>query len=158
MKSHPVVRSRTLHAIAVMEAVKGIAVLAASIGLLSLVHSDIRHHVHEMVKHFAMNPNAHFPPILLHYADVLEDTNLRSLVLLASGYAMIRLLEAYGLWRDLAWGEWLGALSSGIYIPFEVRHFILKPSLIAAVLIVTNAFIVGYLGVRLYRRRSASGD
>jgi uncharacterized membrane protein (DUF2068 family) len=156
MKTHPVARARTLHAIAMMEAVKGIAVLAASVGVLSLVHHDLRHLAHEMVRHLGMNPDAHYPLILLHYVDVLENANLRSLVLIAMGYAILRLSEAYGLWNDLAWGEWLGALSGGIYIPFEISHFIGKPSLIGGVVFVINAFIVGFLAFRLYRRRRSA--
>lgn len=153
MEAHPVARTRTLQAIATVEAVKGVVVLAASVGVLSLLHHDARHLVHEMIKHFGMNPDAHYPMILLRDADFLDNANLRSLVLLAMGYAIVRLLEAYGLWNDLAWGEWLGALSGGIYIPIEIQHFIRKPSAIGAAVFFINVFIVGFLAFRLYRRR-----
>jgi uncharacterized membrane protein (DUF2068 family) len=153
MVTHPVARRRTLRAIAIFEACKGIGVLVASVGLLSLLHHDVRHLAQEMIRHFGMNPDARYPSILMHYADVLEDANLRSLLLLAIGYIIVRLLEAYGLWNDLAWGEWLGALSGAIYIPFEIRHFMHKPSAIGAMVFVGNIFVVGFLAFRLYRRR-----
>jgi uncharacterized membrane protein (DUF2068 family) len=155
MKTHPVARTRTLRAIAVFEAIKGVAVLAASAGLLGLLHHDARHIARAMIDHFGMHPDAHYPVILLHYADVLENANLRSLILLAASYAMVRLLEAYGLWKDLAWGEWVGALSGAIYIPFEIRHLIHKPSAVSAMVFAFNLFVVGFLAFRLYRRRSA---
>jgi len=152
MTPHPVARARTLRGIAVVEAIKGIVVLAASIGLLSLLHQDMHQLAHEVVRHFSMQPSAHYPTILLHYADLLDNINLRSLVLLAFSYAVIRLIEAYGLWNELAWGEWLGVLSGGIYIPFEIVHFVDKPSAIGATIFFLNVFIVGFLAIRLYRR------
>jgi uncharacterized membrane protein (DUF2068 family) len=153
MRPHPIARTRTLHAIALLEAVKGIAVLIASVGLLGFLHHDARHLVHEIVRHFGMNPDARYPMILLHYADILENTSLRMLVLFALGYAAVRLVEAYGLWNDMAWGEWLGALSGGIYIPFEVRHLVEKPSIAGAVIFAINVLVVGFLAFRLYRKR-----
>lgn len=153
MKPHPVEKARTLHAIALVEAFKGVLVLAASFGLLGLLHHDVRSVAREIVRHFGLNPAAHYPTILLHYADILENANLRSIVLLAVGYSIVRMIEAYGLWNDLAWGEWLGALSGAIYIPFEIRHFMLKPSIVGAGIFIINVAIVGYLAVRLYRRQ-----
>lgn len=153
MSQHPVARTRTLQAIALLEAIKGIAVLVASIGVLGFLHHDARQLAHDIVRHFSMNPTAHYPTILLHYADVIENANLRSLVLLATAYAAVRLCEAYGLWNDLAWGEWLGALSGGIYLPFEIRHFIIKPSTVGGIVFIFNLLVVAFLAWRLYRRR-----
>lgn len=136
-----------------IEALKGIVVLAASAGVLEFLHHDARHLVYEMLRHFGLRPDAPYPMLLLHYADVIEDTSLRSLLSLAVGYAALRLIEAYGLWHDLAWGEWMGALSGTIYIPFEIRHLVHKPSLFGAAIFLLNVLIVGFLTFRLYRRR-----
>lgn len=154
MQGHQSKKSPTLHVIAIFEALKGIIALAASIGLLGILHHDVRHFAHEMIGHFGVNPDSHYPSILLHYADVLKDANLRTLVFAAIAYIVIRLLEAYGLWNDLAWAEWLGALSGALYIPFEIRHLIYKPSVISAMVFGINVFVVGFLAYRLYRRRS----
>jgi uncharacterized membrane protein (DUF2068 family) len=147
---------RALRLIAAFEAVKGIGALAASIGLLSLLHHDLRHFVEELIGHFGLDPGARYPSMLLHEADVLQDANVRSLMLLATAYVSIRLVEAYGLWHNLAWGEMLGALSGALYIPFEMRHFMHRPALMAGLVIAGNAFIVGFLVYRLWRNRSAT--
>jgi uncharacterized membrane protein (DUF2068 family) len=65
----------------------------------------------------------------------------------------MRLLEAYGLWNDRAWGEWLGALSGGLYIPFEFGHLIHQPSAISAAVLTGNVFTVSFLVFQLWRRR-----
>jgi uncharacterized membrane protein (DUF2068 family) len=147
---------RTLHGIAAFEAFKGIAVLAASLGLLSFMHHDVRHLAHELIAHLGMNPEGRYPLVVLHYADILANANLRFLVALAIGYVTVRLIEAYGLWNDLAWGEWVGALSGALYVPFEIIHFLHKPSIIGALVFLANAFVIGFLAFQLYGRRSAA--
>jgi uncharacterized membrane protein (DUF2068 family) len=74
------------------------------------------------------------------------------LVMLASAYIALRFIEATGLWLNKAWGEYLGALSGGIYIPFEVVHFIDEPSWMNAFIVALNAIIVAYLAYALWRR------
>jgi uncharacterized membrane protein (DUF2068 family) len=144
---------RSLRAIAVFEAIKGLAAFAAVIGVLDLMHRDVRHLAIALIGHFGLNPNDRYPSILLHYADLLPDANVRALLLLALGYILVRLLEAYGLWNDRAWGEWLGALSGGLYIPFEIGHLVHRPSVINSLVLAGNGCVVGYLVYRLWRRR-----
>lgn len=144
---------RSLRAIAVFEGIKGLAAFAAVIGVLDLMHRDVRHLAIALIGHFGLNPNDHYPSILLHYADLLPDANVRALLLLALGYILVRLLEAYGLWNDRAWGEWLGALSGGLYIPFEIGHLVHRTSVINGLVLAGNGCVVGYLMFRLWRRR-----
>ena len=151
--SHPVAERRALRAIAVFEAIKGIAALVAVIGLLDLMHHDVRRLAMELIGHFNLNPEARYPSILLHYAELLPGANVRALGLLAFGYILVRALEAYGLWNDRAWGEWLGALSGGIYIPFEFGHLVQRPSIINAAVLAGNIFVVSFLVYRLSRKR-----
>lgn len=152
MPPHPVAMRRTLHAIAAFEAIKGLAALAAVVGVLDLMHHDVRHLAMELIGRFHLNSEAHYPSVLLHYADLLPGADLHSLFLLASGYVVVRLLESYGLWHDYAWGEWLGALSGGIYIPFELAHLLDRPSLINGLVLAGNMFLVVFLTVQLWRR------
>jgi uncharacterized membrane protein (DUF2068 family) len=153
-RTHPVARRRVLRTIAAFEAIKGIAALAAIVGVLDLMHHDARHLATELIGHFGLNPDAHYPSILLHYADQLTHANVRALVLIASGYILVRLLEAYGIWNDRAWGEWLGAFSGGLYIPVEVVHMMHRPSVISAVVLSGNVLVVIFLAFQLWRRRS----
>lgn len=152
VSSHAVAMRRTLHAIAAFEAIKGVAAFAAVMGLLDLMHHDVRHLAMELIGHFHLNPEAHYPSVVLHYADLLPGADLHSLFRLASAYIAVRLLESYGLWNDFAWGEWLGALSGGIYIPFELNHLLHRPSLITGLVLIGNLFLVAFLTVQLRRR------
>jgi len=154
----PLNRSRergALRAIALFEAVKGMAALAASFGVLELVHHDVRRLAMAMIGHFGLNPLNHYPSLLLHYADVLQDANLRNLMLLAWGYAAIRLAEGYGLWRDRAWAEWLAALSGAVYVPFELQHLLHRPGWINLGVLLANVAVVAFMAWRLWQRMRA---
>ena len=153
----PDARERAQRLIALLEAVKGLGVLAASAGLLNLLHEDARRWAEDFIGHFGLNPGGRYPAELLQYAQLLQDTSLRLLFLLACTYAALRLTEAYGLWRRRAWGEWLGAASGAVYIPFELRHFLHRPSVVSAAVIVINAAIIVFLLLQLRRRRLNAG-
>ena len=141
-----------LHAIAIFEATKGLAALAGLIGVLDLLHHDARAAVMTLIGRFGLNPEGHYPSLLLHYADLLPETDVQMLVALGSAYIALRFIEATGLWLSKVWGEYLGALSGGIYIPFEVVHWVREPSWLNAFIVVLNAVIVGYLAQALWKR------
>lgn len=134
-----------------------LAALAAGIGLLSLVHYNIAHLASALIGHFGLNPDGRYPAIFLHYADVLEDANLRTLMAIVAGYIALRLIEAFGLWNDKAWAEWLGAVSGAIYVPFEARHLLEHTTLINAAVLGFNCIVVVFLAWQLWRRRVAAG-
>ena len=149
---HPDARRRALHAIAVFEAVKGFAALIASIGLLKLLDHDMRQMVLSLLWRFHLDPETRYPVLLLHYADLLSAINLRTMAPVAAGYITIRLAEAYGLWKEKIWGEWLGALSGALYIPLEIAHLYHRPTLINGGVLMANMLMVAFLAFQLWRR------
>ena len=144
---------KTLQAIAIYEAIKGVLVLLLIMGLVSLLHHDIRHVVLNIIGHFGLNAQAHYPSLVLHWADVLNDSNQQSLFLLGASYAALRLIESYGLWFGHVWAEWLAALSGSIYLPFEARHMWHVPSWSSLLIFFFNALMVTYLAYRLWSRQ-----
>jgi uncharacterized membrane protein (DUF2068 family) len=149
-------QSKALHAIALFEGVKGLAAITASVGLLSLAHHDVRAMAYALIGHFHLDPDAHYPRILLNDATLLANANLRQAVLLAWAYAAIRLTEGYGLWKDRAWAEWLAAASGAVYLPLELSHMLARTTVINGMVLTGNMAVVAYMVVRLRRRRSQS--
>ncbi len=143
---------RALRAIAVFEASKGLVALVGLIGAIDLLHRDVRALAMTLIGRFGLDPQAHYPSLLLHYAELLPETHVQSLLMLGSAYIALRLLEATGLWLGKAWGEYLGALSGSIYIPFEWLHWMHESSVMNACIVVLNAGIVGYLCFALWLR------
>jgi len=146
---------RAMRSIAVFEGVKGVLAIAAALGLFSLLHHDLHHVAATLIGHFGLSPGDHYPSLLLHYADLVEDTNRRTLALLAIAYVVVRCAEAYGLWHERIWGQWLAAFSGAIYVPFELEHLVFKPTIVGGVVLFANVAIVTYLGVELWRERRA---
>lgn len=141
-----------LHAIAFFEATKGLAASAGLIGVLDLLHQDVRAVVMALIGRFGLDPEAHYPSLLLHYAELLPNADVHMLVALGLAYIALRFLEAAGLWLGKAWGEYLGALSGGVYIPFELIHLIHEPSVLNFSVVLVNVLIVGYLTHALWQR------
>ena len=151
--THPVAERKALRAIALFEAFKGFGALAVSLGLLALVHADLRDVVVNLIGTVGMDPEAHYPLMLLHYVDIFAAANKVPLVLVVAAYISVRLTEAWGLWFQRPWGEWLGALSGALYVPLEVRHLFLKQNWVSVLVLAFNVAVVAYLGWLLWRRR-----
>ncbi len=145
---------RTLRVIAGFEAVKGFIALAAGLGLLSLLHHDLHHLALSLIGHLRLDPDALYPAMFLRDVDKLLAADRGPLLLAACAYVTVRFSEAYGLWHQRPWGEWLGALSGALYLPFELRHMILRPTLATASVIAANLAVVAFLAWLLWRQRS----
>jgi uncharacterized membrane protein (DUF2068 family) len=137
--------STSLKSIAVFEALKGIAVLIGASAVVSLVHKDAQAVVDEIVRNFHLNPASRYPRIFVDAIDSLSSTKLWLLAAGALVYASIRFIEAYGLWHELAWAEWFGAISGSIYVPIEIYELTLGVTLIKVILFVGNLFMVALL-------------
>lgn len=149
----PPIQRRALHAIALFEALKGVAAIMASVGLLSLAHHDVRAMAYALIGHFHLDPDAHYPRMVLDEATWLANSHLRVLVLLAWAYASVRFLEAYGLWKDRGWAEWLAALSGAVYLPLEVSHLLQQRTLVNGLVLGVNAAVVVFMVLRLWQRQ-----
>jgi len=60
-------------------------------------------------------------------------------------YAVLNLVEAYGLHRRLRWAEWLTVVATGLLIPFEVYEVVHRLSPVRVGALVLNVAIVIYL-------------
>ncbi len=94
-----------------------------------------------------------FPRIFLDLANNLSDAQLWALAALAMTYSIVRFAEAYGLWFERRWGEWIAALSGGIYVPVEIYELSRGYSTVKLAALVLNTLVVAYMCFLLLRRR-----
>lgn len=139
--------------VALFETLKGTVVLVAGFGLAHAIHSDVGKFVEHLVNRTHLNAARHFPRIFIDLANNLSDGQLWALASLAMVYSLVRFLEAYGLWFERRWGEWIAALSGGIYVPVEIYELTQGVSSIKLVALVFNTLVVGYMCFLLLRRR-----
>ncbi len=144
-----------LRAVAVFEFVKGFAVLLIGLGLLSLIHRDVQDTVERVMRTLHLDPAWHWSKFLLARVSTLDDVGLRRVAVLSFAYAAFRIAEAYGLWYEYLWAEWMAVISATIYLPLEVRHLWHRTTFAGVSVFVGNLFIVAYLAYVLWDNHRA---
>ena len=142
---------------ALAEAAKGELVLLASFGLLSLVHHDVRSLAEHLCMWLHLNPTHKYPGLFLQAASQITDARLVGLAALALLYALMREIEAYGLWYERAWAEWFALVAGGIYLPIEIYELCRGATWMKAVALLINLVIVVYMGYVIWSSRSDHG-
>ena len=143
--------SSGIRSVALLEATKGLLVLLVGFGLLSLIHHDVQLFAEQLVQHLHLNPAKRFPRIFIQAATNVNDSQLWSLAALALVYSSIRLVEAYGLWNERRWAEWLAVGSGGMYIPVELYEMSHGITWMNALALIINAAVVAYIGYVMWR-------
>ncbi|MBN8422366.1 MAG: DUF2127 domain-containing protein [Verrucomicrobia bacterium] len=145
---------KSLDVVAAIEAAKGTIVLLAGFGLLGLLHKDLHALSGDIVAHLHMNPARKYPHIFIDLMSSLNDRRLWLMSGMALLYSTIRFAEAYGLWKQKTWAEWLALVGGCIYLPFELYEIFKKPSFIHVSALVVNLVIVLLMAKVLLQRRS----
>jgi uncharacterized membrane protein (DUF2068 family) len=128
--------------IAAWEAVKGVLVLLAGGLAVYVLGPDQERSIEDIVGYFHLNPAGHTSHVFQRALEHLQDTQL---VLVAAGslvYALLRFVEAYGLWFDKRWGWVLGIASAALYLPLEIQHMITRFTWLSVGLFALNVGIV----------------
>jgi uncharacterized membrane protein (DUF2068 family) len=138
---------RKLRIVAVIDLVKGLVILAIGFGLLSAHSHVLENGGVSLLRLLDIDPTlgvARRFLALLHAAD--SEHGL--LVLAAVAYAALRFIEAYGLWFMRNWARWLGIVSCGIYVPFELYYLVRTPNLTSASVLAINLGVLWLLWPR----------
>ncbi len=142
-----------LRVVSIFEAAKGLLVLLTGFGLLAYIHKDLHLAAERLVRHFHLNPASRYPRIFLDLAEHVTDVQLWVLALAAFTYAVVRLVEAYGLWLQRRWAEWFAIFAGGIYVPIEIFEVMHKVTWPRVTLLIVNTAIVVYLSFIIFRTR-----
>lgn len=160
---HPYVHDpehiKGLRTVATIELTKGVVVVLGGLGLLSMRHKSIWGLAESFLEFFHANPHHHYVGVFIDLVSRVSDVHLWKIAAVAGIYAILRFVEAFGLWFALPWAEWMAAITGGIYIPFEADDLIRRPTWFRLAVLVINALIVFYmLNLRLEaekKRRTA---
>ena len=117
-----------------------------------MIPHDLRHLAVELVGRLHLNAGKRYPNV---FSRILEDTSNAQLWLigcLVVVYALVRFVEAYGLWRARRWAEWLAALSGAVYVPFELYELSRGVSWIKLAALAANLAVVAFMVLSLQSR------
>jgi uncharacterized membrane protein (DUF2068 family) len=143
--------------VAVLEAAKGVLVLAVGFGLLALAHEHAQMIGERVVRHFYLNPASRYPRIFLDAASGVAGSHPGLLLLGAAVYATVRFIEAYGLWHERLWAAWFAVASGAIYVPVELWELLRGVTPIKIGLLAANVGIVLFLGRTLWLQVAKPG-
>src|SRR4051812_35200573 len=149
----PPALERGLKGIAVFEALKGALALLAATGMLYAIPRDFRHLAIELVGRLHLNAGKSYPNVFNRVLEDMSNAQLWVIAALVVVYAAVRFSEAYGLWRERAWAEWLAAVSGAIYIPLELYELSVRVTWIRLSALALNVAIVALMCFALTRRR-----
>ncbi|REG86580.1 DUF2127 domain-containing protein [Marinomonas pollencensis] len=134
-----------LGAIAVLEAFKGVLAVLVAIGVHALAGVDLHQEAVNMFAYFHLAATNHYAVLALHSIDKINHSGLTLVTMVALGYALIRFIEAYGLWHRMRWTEWFAFLSGAVYLPFEIYEVIKDQNVITLGVLGINIVVVSYM-------------
>ena len=134
-----------IRAIAIFELVKGFIGLAVAVTLMFLLHKDLELVAENILEYLHIDPTGHFAEMFVERASHVNESNIIIFIILAFVYTIVRLVEAYGLWRLRAWAEWFAIISGSLYVPVEVYEIFQKPTVFRVLILLANIGIVIYL-------------
>lgn len=153
-KSH---RYKGLRAVAIFEAAKAVLLLVTGFGLLTLINRDASSCAEYLIKHVHLNPGSKYPRIFIQAARQVTNANLWLLATIVMVDAVVRGIEAIGLWQERQWAKWLGLVTAAIYLPFEVYELWLSISWLKSAAFLANIVIVVYLAYVLNHSKQREG-
>ncbi len=135
---------KRLRIVAVIDIIKGSTILAMGLGILRAQSHVLEQGGQSLLRLLDLDPTQGAPYKFLEFLHA-ADMEHGLLMLCAAAYALLRFVEAYGLWFTKSWARWLGLISSGIYVPFELYYFIKSPSWTTFIVMSINLIVVWLL-------------
>ncbi len=146
---------RVLKIVALFETFKGLLGLFAGAGMLFIARQNIQLTVWQLVKNLHLDPEQGFSKIIIEASGNLTANRIRFLFIFALLYALMRFVEAYGLWFARRWAEWFALISGCVYLPIELFELAKGFTWLKIGLIVINLVVVLYMAFVLMHNKKA---
>ena len=134
-----------LRLVASFEFIKGAFVLLIGIAALLLVHQNAWVIAESLLALLHISTDLHSAQMFLDFADNITDARLWTAAQLALAYAALRFTEAFGLWKQRTWAEWVAFISGTLFLPFEIRALIRGITVGRGLVFAGNLAIVFYM-------------
>ena len=138
-------RRRVLRAVASFEFAKGVFVVLMGFCALALVHKDVWLIAESLLALLHINTDRRSAQVFLDFADNVTDARLWAAARIAFAYAALRFTEAYGLWKERTWAEWVALVSGTLLLPLEVRELLRGVTALRCAVFVGNLAVVAYM-------------
>jgi len=134
-----------LRAVATFEFSKGVFVVVMGFCAIALVHKQAWLIAETLLALLHVNTDRHYAQVFLDFADSVTDARLWAAAEVAFAYAALRFTEAYGLWKERTWAEWIAFVSGTLLLPWEIRELFRGITFWRCGLLIGNLAIVLYM-------------
>jgi uncharacterized membrane protein (DUF2068 family) len=146
-------RKNLLRAVASLEFLKGVFGLLLGILAILLLHKDVWVIAESLLTLLHVSTDRRSAQLFLDFADDLTDARLLLAVRLSFVYAALRFAEAYGLWKERTWAEWIAFGSGMLLFPLEIRELLHGVTWFRVAAFVINIAVVLYMAFLLREGR-----
>jgi uncharacterized membrane protein (DUF2068 family) len=130
--------------VASFEFVKGVFVLMIGLSALLLMRQDVWVIAESLLALLHISTDRHSAQLFLDFADSVTEARLWTAVWLALIYSALRFTEAYGLWKERVWAEWVALTSGALLLPLEIH------GLMRGITVVRTVIFLGNIGVVVF--------
>ena len=109
------------------------------------MHKNLDDVAERLTEVLRVNPEGRLSNLFFHAANRATENTLWVLAIGALVYAIVRFVEAFGLWRGREWAQWFALLSGALYLPEESYSLLRHPRPLKWAVVTANALIVLYM-------------
>lgn len=146
--------SRLLPVIAVERVLRAVLLIGIGLILLTHTHTDWADLARRFAERVGLDPARNETGRLVSRLSGFAPGRAQRYGAIALGYGALEAVEGYGLLRHRPWGEYLTVVSTALLFIPEIQELLKHPTGLKVGALVLNVVIVGYLVVRLVRRRA----
>ena len=140
--------------LAVEKSVGAVFFLVASLVLLVLWLRGVTHPLQSVfAAELQEDPHDLLANFLIRLFPQVSRQALLTLWLLSTGYLVLHVVEATGLWLARLWVEYLVLIETAAFLPYELFEIVRQPTWFKVAALGVNLVIVGYLTRRRLRPR-----
>src|SRR2546426_9859923 len=139
--------------IAVFKLIKGVLLLAVGIDALSLLHGNLLALMTQGADAVQVSAQNQLLQELLQRFGLLNPKQIVLISVITFSYSAVLLVEGVGLLLEKVWAEYLTAIITASFVPFEMYELIKRFTAARIILLVVNVVVVIYLSWRLRQRK-----
>jgi len=139
--------------IVLFKLLKGLMLLAAGVGALSLLHENAAARVAHWISVWRVDPDNHFVHALIRKLWTVDDKKLVEISAGTFFYAALMLTEGIGLALHKKWAEYFTIFVTSSLIPLEIYELVKAFSFTKIGVIAVNVAVVVYLAIDLRESR-----
>jgi uncharacterized membrane protein (DUF2068 family) len=124
---------------------KGTLFTALGIGLLKLVDKDIDEIFRGIISQLHIDEENHYIIHIMERLGAITDHTLRQLSIASFIFSGLLFIEAFGLFGQRVWAQFMTILETSLLIPFEIYELTRQGTHLKVIILAINIIIVTYL-------------